>query len=133
MLHAGSHSASGTLHSIDLSETCFAFIRLTDLDLTSLLSVTLRLEFLLTLTISTRTMLTPNLVSVFVSSHLDPSFTDRTNDDVELVSITTNATAMVGGAPMFATEDLAAILALKWHEVTLMALRQAAMLAYIRF
>jgi len=105
-----------------MSQALFALGCLADLDKTSLCFVPFSLDLGFSLTGTTRTVLSPELVSIFVGSLLNSSLANRANDHVKLVSITSYAASMVGGPPVRSAKYFSTILALEWHEITLAAL-----------
>lgn len=121
--HADLHSTAQALLSVDMSQTLLALGYLTDLDKTSLCFVPFSLDFGFPVTGATRTVLSPELVSIFVGSLLNSSLANRANDHVKLVSITSNATSMVLRPSVLSAKYFSTILALEWHEITLAALR----------
>ena len=67
-------------------------------------------------------MNSPELIGIFICLLLYASLADGADDDVQLVSIASDTAPMVVWPSMVSTVYFTAVLALKGHEVPLMAL-----------
>lgn len=78
-------------------------------------------------------MKSPELISIFSRLLFDSCLADRADYDVELVSVTSHFAPMVVWSSVLTAENLPTVLALERHEVTLVTLRQFAMLSDLGF
>ena len=133
MLHTRLHHAPSALLSRDVGEPCLAARHLADLDPGGFLAVPLGFQLGLSFALPRAAMDPPQLIGIIVRPLLYSRLADGTNDDVQLVSVTSNTAPVIVRPSVSPTEDVSAELALKGHEVPLVALGQVTVLPNLRF
>ena len=133
VLHASLDHAPSALLSCYVGEAILAARNLAYFDLSCLAPVPLSFHLALLLAFARAAVHPPELISVFVGLLLYASLADGADDDIQLVSIASDTAPMIVRPSMVSTVDFSAVLALKGHEVPLMALGQLTVLSYLCF
>jgi len=100
--------ASVALVPIQVAQMLLAVPKLASLRLAGFLDVALGLYLLLTCTLTSSFMLAPDLVSVLLSSDLQPHLANGANDDVVVVAGWRIGALVILLSTMVATEELSA-------------------------
>ncbi len=133
MAHARRHQASFTFTAIQVSQLLVASRNLAFLDFSKLSLVSFRFLSLFTCTITFTVVCGPDLISIFILSHLNPAFTNGADYYEQLVPVIVNGAFVICGSSMGATEKITATLTLERHEISLAAPTHVTVLAYFVF
>lgn len=131
--HTSRHQASLTFTAVQVSKLFVAIRNLAFLNFSKLSLVSFCFLSLFACTVTFTVVCGPDLISIFILSHLNPAFTNGADDYEQLVSIIVNRAFVICGSSMWATVKITATLTLKRHEITLAAPTHVTVLAYFVF
>ena len=125
--------ASVALMPVQIAQVLLAVTKLASLRLAGFLDIALSFNLLLTCTLTSSFMLTPDLVSVLISSNFQPHLANGAYNDVIIISRWRIWALMILLSTMMPAKEFPTRLALEWHEVSLATALKVAMLSNTGF